>query len=164
MQFLPSLSASASHSWNEGLQFDQTAGGLVNTTTLSGGGSINGSLVLFNGFQNIYGLQRDKYLYEASEQRVKSNELIAEASVVSGFLNIINIRENLKIQEQVNELLKEQLGREEKRERAGTGNMEQVYNFSSQVAQQKLRIVNLRNDLQTVKLTLVQILLIGPFR
>lgn len=162
MQFLPSLSAGASHSWNEGLQFDQTAGGLVNATTLSGGGSIDGNLVLFNGFQNIYGLQRDKYLYEASEQRVRSNELITEASVVSGFLNIINIRENLKIQEQVNDLLKEQLGREEKRERAGVGNMEQVYNFRSQVAQQELRIVNLRNDLQTAKLTLIQILLLDP--
>lgn len=162
MQFLPSLSASASHRWNEGLQFDQTSGGLVNTTTLSGGGSINGNLTIFNGFQNVFGVQRDKYLYQASEEQVRSNELTTETSVVVGFLNIINTRENLRIQEQTNDLLKEQLAREEKRESAGVGNMEQVYNFRSQVAQQELRIVNLRNQLQTAKLTLVQLLLLDP--
>ena len=162
MQFLPSLSASASHSWNEGLQFDQTSGGLVNTTTLSGGGSINGNFTIFNGFRNVYGVKRDRYLYEASEQQVRSNELVTEASVVNAFLNIINTRENLKIQEQTNNLLKEQLEREEKREKAGVGNMEQVYNFRSQVAQQELRIVNLRNQLQTNRLSLIQLLLLDP--
>lgn len=162
MQFLPELRASANHNWNEGLQFDQTAGGLVNTTTLSGGGSLNGDLTIFNGLQNVYGLQRDQYLYKASEQAVRSSELITEAGVVNGFLNIINIRENLKIQNQTNDLLKEQLGREEKREQAGVGNMEQVYNFRSQVAQQELRIVDLNNQLQSAKLTLIQLLLLNP--
>jgi len=162
MQFLPSLNASASHNWNEGLQFDQTSGNLVNTTTLSGGGSINGNLTIFNGFQNVYGVQRDKYLFEASQEQVRSNELATEASVVNGFLNIINTRENLRIQDQTNALLKEQLAREEKREKAGVGNMEQVYNFRSQVAQQELRIVNLKNQLQSAKLTLIQLLLLDP--
>lgn len=162
MQFLPALSAGASHSWSEGLSFDQTSAELVNTTTLLGRGAVEGSLTIFDGFQNIYGLQRANYLYQAAEQEVRSNELVTETSVVSGFLNIINIRENLKIQNQVSDLLKEQLGREEKRERAGVGDMEQVYNFRSQVAQQDLRIVNLSNDLQTAKLTLVQLLLLDP--
>ena len=162
MQFLPSLSASASHNWNEGLQFDQTTGNLVNTTTLSGGGTISGNFTIFNGFQNVYGVKRDRYLYEASQEQVRSNELATEASVVNGFLNIVNTRENLRIQEQTNNLLKEQLEREEKREKAGVGNMEQVYNFRSQVAQQELRIVNLKNQLQSAKLTLIQLLLLDP--
>lgn len=162
MQFLPSLSASASHSWNEGLVFDQTSGSRVNATTLGGGASIGSNLTLFNGFRNVYGTQRSKYLLRASEEQVKTNELVTEAGVVNAFLNIINTRENLKIQEQTSDLLKEQLAREEKREQAGVGNMEQVYNFRSQVAQQELRIVNLRNTLQSNKLTLIQLLLLDP--
>ena len=39
MNWLPSLNAGANHRWNEGLDFDVTAGRLVNTTTLGGGGS-----------------------------------------------------------------------------------------------------------------------------
>jgi len=162
MQFLPSLSASASHSWNEGLVFDQTSGSRVNATTLGGGASVGGDFVIFNGFSNVYNLQRNRYLYEASEQAVKSNELITEAGVVDGFLRIVNIRENLKIQNQTNDLLKQQLTTAEKREKAGTGNMQQVYDFRSQVAQQELRIVNLRNQLQSAKLSLIQLLLLDP--
>lgn len=160
--FLPSLSGFASHRWNEGLQFDQTSGGLVNKTTLSGGGSLNANLTVFNGFQNSLNVVRTKFLYEASEQAIESNIQATEASVVGSFLQVISTQENLKIQEQTLELLKEQLSREEKREAAGVGNMEQVYNFRSQVAAQNLQIVNQSNLLESSKLALTQLLLLNP--
>ena len=160
--FLPSLNAGASHSWSEGLAFDQRSGGLVNTTTLQGGGSIRGSLDIFNGFSNILGLKRDKYLYMAAEQSVESNIQGIEASIVASFLQVVSTKENLKIAQYTMGLLNEQLSREEKRERAGVGNMEQVYNFRSQVASQKLTIVNLQNNLESNKLTLLQLLRLNP--
>lgn len=160
--FLPSLSAGANHQWQEGLIFDQTAGGLLNTTTLQGGGSISANITLFNGFSNTYGAQRDKALLQASEQDVEGSIQATEASIVLSFLQVVSTRENLKIQEQTLELLEEQLKREEKREAAGVGNMEQVYNFRSQVAAQQLQIVNQRNLLETNKLTLIQLLLLNP--
>lgn len=160
--FLPSLSAGASHNWNEGLQFDNTSGSLVNTTTLSGGGSIGGSITVFDGFSNLLGMQRNKILYDASEETIKSNIQSTEASIVFSFLQVITTEENLKIAEQTRGLLNEQLDREEKREKAGVGNMEQVYNFRSQVAQQDLNIVNLRNSLESNRLTLLQLLLLDP--
>lgn len=160
--FLPSLSAGASHNWNEGLQFDNTSGSLVNTTTLSGGGSIGGSITIFDGFSNLLGMQRNKILYDASEETIKSNIQSTEASIVFSFLQVITTEENLKIAEQTRGLLSEQLDREEKREKAGVGNMEQVYNFRSQVAQQDLNIVNLRNNLESNRLTLLQLLLLDP--
>ncbi|TCL07830.1 outer membrane protein TolC [Roseivirga ehrenbergii] len=162
MNFLPSLNAGASHNWNEGLQFDNTSGSLVNTTTLSGSGYLSSSLTLFNGFSNVLGMQRDKILYDASEETIKSNIQSVEASIVSSFLQVVTNEENLKIAEQTRELLNEQLEREEKREKAGVGNMEQVYNFRSQVAQQDLNIVNLKNSLESNKLLLIQLLLLDP--
>lgn len=162
MNFLPSLSAGASHNWAEGLSFDQTSGGLVNTTTLSGGGSISANATIFRGFSNVLGMQRNKVLYQAAEETVKGNIQNTEVSIVNSFLLVIQARENLKIAEQIRGLLQEQLEREEKRERAGVGNMEQVYNFRSQVAQQDLNIVNSRNTLETNKLTLIQLLLLDP--
>lgn len=162
MNFLPSLNAGASHSWNEGLQFDQTSGNLVNTTTLSGGGSISANLTIFNGFSNVLNVGRNKYLYEASEKAIEGSIQSTEAQIVAQFLTVISTRENLKIQEQTKELLEEQLAREEKREAAGVGNMEQVYNFRSRVAAQNLVIVNQRNLLESTKLALVQLLLLDP--
>ncbi|MFT7382061.1 MAG: outer membrane protein, partial [Roseivirga sp.] len=113
--FLPSLNAGASHNWNEGLQFDNTSGSLVNTTTLSGGGSIGGSVTLFDGFSNLLVMQRNKILYDASEETIKSNIQSTEASIVFSFLQVITTEENLKIAEQTRGLLSEQLDREEKR-------------------------------------------------
>ena len=162
MSFLPSINASASHNWAEGLQFDNTSGTLVNATTLGGGGGVSAGVTIFNGFSNILGLKRDNYLYQASEENVKSNIQVTEANIVEAFLNVILTRESLKIAEQRKELLNDQLDREEKRESAGVGNMEAVYNFRSQVAQQELTIVNQRNQLETRKLTLIQLLFLDP--
>ncbi|GEM_PF-284604 len=162
MNWLPSLNASAGHRWNEGLNFDLISGGLVNTTTLGGSGSINANMTIFDGFSNMLNAQRSKFVYKAAEANVASNIQTTEVSIVAGFLNLITFRENLKIAEQTKDILQEQLEREEKRERAGVGNMEQVYNFRSQVAQQELVIVNTRNSLETAKLTLIQLLLLDP--
>lgn len=160
--FLPSLSAGASHSWNEGLFLDNTTGNVFNTTTLGGGGSISASMTIFGGFRNIYNVSRNKYLYEASEEAIQNNIQLTEASIVSSFLQYITTKENLKIAQDRINLLNEQLEREEKRERAGVGNLDQVYNFKSQVAQQNLTIVNLENSLKSSKLTLLQLLLLDP--
>lgn len=160
--FLPSLSAGANHRWNEGLNFDNTTGQLVNTTTLGGGGALSANLTIFNGFANVFTLQQNKALYEASLESIKTNIQTTEASIVGAFLQVVSTKENLKIAEQTKGLFEEQLAREEKRQAAGVGNMEQVYNFRSQVAQQNLSIVNLKNTLESSKLTLIQLLLLDP--
>ena len=160
--FLPALSASANHRWNEGLQFDQTSGALVNTTTLGGGGSIVGNMTIFDGFQNRYNMQRSGYLAASSEHNISSTIQTTEASIVGSFLQYISTKESLKIAEETLGLLEEQLDQVEKRQNAGVGNMEQVYNFRSQVAQQQLTIVDFKNSIQSSKLTLVQLLLLDP--
>ncbi|KYG84991.1 hypothetical protein AWW67_17270 [Roseivirga seohaensis] len=160
--FLPDLSAGASHRWSEGLSFDQTSGTRVNTTTLGGGASIGGGVTIFGGFSNTLGLSRSKLLLEASEQTIESNIQTIEGNVVNAFLQVVSTQENLKIAKQTYDLLNEQLDREEKRQKAGVGDMERVYNFRSQVAQQNLRVVELNNQLQSGELVLIQLLLLDP--
>ena len=160
--FLPSLSAGANHRWNEGLNFDTNTGRLVNTTSLGGGGSIDASLNIFDGFQNRINVSRNEFLYQSSEEAVKSSIQATEASVVSSFLQLIITRENLKIAEETISLLNDQLDIAEKREKSGVASMEQVYNLKSQVAQQQLTIVGFQNTLQSSELTLMQLLLLNP--
>jgi outer membrane protein len=54
--------------------------------------------------------------------------------------------------------LQSQLEREIKRESVGVGNMESVYNFRSQIANEKLNQVRLNNQLKTDQLLLIQTL------
>lgn len=158
--FLPNLNAGASHNWSEGLQFDQTVGALVNTTALSGGGSLNAGVTIFNGFRNVLTMDQRKLEYQSSLQAIESNIQVTEAAVIGAFLNIITTKEELKIANQTFELLNDQLSRQESIERAGTGSMEEVYNFRSQIARQKLAIVGSENRLATSELSLVQLLLL----
>lgn len=158
--FLPNLNAGAGHSWSEGLQFDQTVGDLVNATTLGGSGSISAGINIFSGFSNVLTMGQRKLQYEAALQNIESNIQITEASVIGSFLNVISTKENLKIANQTLDLFNQQLTRQESIARAGTGSMEQVYNFRSQVAQQKLTIVGFQNQLATSELGLIQLLLL----
>lgn len=158
--FLPNLNAGASHNWSEGLQFDQTVGDLVNATTLSGGGSISAGLTIFNGFANVLTMGQRKLQYEAALQNIEANIQVTEVGVIGSFLSIITLKENLKIANQTLDLLNKQLARQESIARAGTGSMEQVYNFRSLIAQQKLTIVGFDNQLATSELSLVQLLLL----
>ena len=89
--FLPNLNAGASHSWSEGLQFDQTVGDLVNTTTLGGSGSLSAGVTLFDGFRNVLTMDQRKLQYEASLQTIESNIQITESAVIGSFLNIIYV-------------------------------------------------------------------------
>jgi outer membrane protein len=66
--------------------------------------------------------------------------------------------ENLKVANDRVQLLQAQLDREEKRESVGVGNMESVYNFRSQVANEKLNKVRLENTLKRDQLQLLQLL------
>jgi outer membrane protein len=159
-EFLPDLRAFAGHSWSEGLDFDQTSGTIVNTTTLGGSGNISTNFVVFNGMNNVYTMAQRKLQYEASLQDIEGNIQITSANVVSSFLDVISSKESLKIANNTLTLLNKQMEQQEKRQSAGIGNLEQVYNFRSQVAQQKLRIVNQENQLKSQKLALIQLLLL----
>jgi outer membrane protein len=64
-------------------------------------------------------------------------------------------KENIKISKELIDLLQAQLEREQKRESVGVGNLDLVYSFKSQVATEKLNMVNMVNRLKSDQLTLL---------
>jgi outer membrane protein len=88
--FLPSLNANASHSWNIGLNQDITTGLLVNKTTqfTSAGASIG----IYKGLQNQNTLRRANLsIVAAKYQLLKMQEDIA-LNVANAFLQVLLIR------------------------------------------------------------------------
>lgn len=161
LSFLPSLNASSSASWSEGSTLN-TAFERVSVNNWNARSSINTSVNIFNGFATINGLSQSKFTYEAALDNIDNNILTTKISVVVAYLQVIQGKENLRIAQERLDILEEQLAREEKREAAGVGNMEQVYNFRSQVANQKLSYVNSENQLKSNELALIQLLLLDP--
>lgn len=158
MAFLPNLEASINSDYTKGTFFDQSAFRQVSTTTNTSSPLIRSSVTLFNGFANHYNYRARNSQELAAEYGIDATANTVKENVLVSYLNVILGKENLKITNDRIELLQSQLEREIKRESVGVGNMETVYNFRSQVANEKLSQVRLINQLKTDQLLLIQTL------
>ncbi len=158
MNFLPSLEARTNYDFYFGTFFDTNAARQVSATTRSANPNLRTSLTLFNGLSNHHTMKARWHQQEAATQNIHSQEVLVKANVLGAYLNVVLGIENVKISEQRVSLLQSQLEREEKRESVGVGTLEQVYNFRSQLANEKLNLVQAQNRLNADKLILLQTL------
>ena len=162
MQLLPSISAQINYDYFFGTTFDQNAARQVTATTNSSNPNIAANWTLFNGLSTINTRRQRSYEYEAAQNTFDDAKLTTEANILAFYLNAVTSQENIKIAEQRVELLAAQLDREEKRESVGVGNLESVYNFRSQLANERLNLVNAQNLYRTSLLTLLQAMQLDP--
>ncbi|MEQ9375579.1 MAG: TolC family protein [Imperialibacter sp.] len=155
---LPDLNAGLSQDIYNGYTFDQTAQRGVTATTYQTSPNLRSSLNLFNGFANVHNYRRRSDELAAAEESVEASRVLAKASVLSAYLNVILDRENVRISDERVTLLQSQLEREEKRVSVGVSNPETVYSFRSQLANEKLVRVQAQNTLERDKLLLIQML------
>ncbi len=160
LNYLPTLNASINYDWFTGTFFDTNAARQVSETTNSSNPRLNANLNIFNGFRNHSNRKRAENEFSASNYAVEASKQNVRTNVIALYLSTVANRENIKISEGRLDLLSKQLEREEKREKAGVGNIEQVYNLKSQVANEKLNLVTAKNNYQRDKLSLIQALML----
>lgn len=153
--FLPNLNASVDYSYFDGNQID-FEGNVVSNTSRSSRPGISSNLVVFNAFANHHLLNRRKNEFEAAMYDLENSKITVKATVIRNYLSVLVGNENVKISDQRLAFLEEQLEREEKRVSVGVGSLDAVYNFRSQVANERLNNVTLRNQYQASRLQLLQ--------
>jgi outer membrane protein len=158
MAFLPDLAATINSDFTKGTFFDQSAFRQVSTTTNTSSPLIRSSVTIFNGFANHYNFRARSSEESAAEYGITATTNTVKENVLVSYLNVILGKENLVIANNRISLLQSQLEREIKRESVGVGNMESVYNFRSQIANEKLNQVRFNNQLKTDQLLLIQTL------
>ncbi len=158
MNFLPSLNASANYRWNSGSGFDNSSGRFFTGDYQNSFPGLQANLTLFNGLNNVNYKKSTAKNLEAQANLIMAQQQIVESSVLGSYLAVVLDKENMKISSDRIELLQAQLGREERRHSVGVGNLDQVYNFKSQLANENLRLVNLQNQLKSDLLSLLQVL------
>lgn len=157
MSFMPNLQAQWNYNLLFGTFWDNVAARQV-TQQRSSNPNVNSSIGLFRGLSRINDIKRSSYAQEAAMHSIERNKLDAKTNVLTAFLATVLDRENIKISEERVRLLEQQLDREIKRESVGVGNMETVYNFRSQVANERLTLTNLRNRYRSDLLSLLQLM------
>ncbi len=162
--FLPTANASASHSWNIGLNQNITTGLLENQTTQFTSAGLNSSVDIYNGLQNHNRLRRANLSKVASQYQLDKMKDDVSLNVASAFLQILFNKENIKVQKEQLAFDEKQLKRTEEFVNVGSIPKGDLLDVKATIASDKQRLVAAENALFLSKLSLSQLLQIEDFQ
>ena len=162
--FLPTLNANSSHSWNIGLNQNITTGLLENQTTQFTSAGVNSSVDIYNGLQNQNRYRRANISKIASQYQLDKMKDDVSLNVANAYLQILFNKESIKVQ-------KEQLSNTEKQEtratemvNAGMTPRGDLLDIKATVAADKQRLIAAENALFLSKLSLTQLIQLDDFK
>lgn len=162
--FLPSINAGASHSWNIGLNQNITTGLLENQTTQFTSASLNSNITIYNGLQNINRLRRAKLAQLASQYQMTKMQDDISLFVANAYLDILFNKENLKVQQGQLTNDEKQLQRTQELVNAGSVPRGDLLDMKATIASDKQKVVVAENTLLLSKLSLAQLLQLEDFQ
>ncbi|HEX9980415.1 MAG TPA: TolC family protein [Flavobacterium sp.] len=162
--FLPSINASGSHSWNIGLNQNITTGLLENQTTQFTSAGVNVGVNIYSGLQSQNRLRRSNLAILAAQYQLAKMKDDVSLNVANAFLQILFNKENLKVQQEQMALNQRQFQRTTELVNAGSIPRGDLKDMEATVAQSELAIINAENALLISKLSLAQLLQIQDFQ
>lgn len=162
--FLPSINASASHSWNIGLNQNITTGLLQNQTTQFTSANLNANVDIFKGLQNQNQFRRAKLALVASQYQLTKMQEDVALNVANAYLQILFNKENLKVQIEQQALDTKQLNRTTELVNAGNVPKGDLLDTEATIATGKQRVIVAENALLLSKLSLAQLLQLQDFQ
>jgi outer membrane protein len=161
--FLPSLSASANYSINTGANINPATNQFNNETFKSFSAAANGGVTLFNGLLNWRTYQRAKLNKVANTYRLDKMKDDIMLSVANNFLEILSLKEQLRVLQNQNKITKENLDRTKALIDAGSLPAGDIYELRATDAGQEQQIINAENNLLISKVSLCQMLLLEDY-
>jgi len=161
-EFYPDLNANLNYGFSNGLLSQNATGNAINASANSSNPSITANVPLYRGGSIRNNKERSQMLLEASSFDISSSVDNTEISITGFYLQVLLSNENIKISEERIKLLEGQLERAEKRVELGVENNQQVFNLKSQIANENLNLVTVKNTYAQNKLLLLQQLLLDP--
>ena len=161
--FMPSVNANASHSWNLGLNQNITTGLLENQTTQYSSIGASVGIDIYSGLQNQNTLRKANLsIIAAKYQLTKMQEDVA-LNVANSFLQVLFNKENLKVQKEQKANDDKQLARSEELVKAGSVPKGDLLDIKATVASDGQKVVSAENALLISKLSLAQLLQLKDF-
>lgn len=167
MDMLPTLNGYASHQMNYGTTVDPFTYQFSESNIQSSSVSINSSLTLFNGFQKINTLKKNKLDLLASIQDVEKAKNDVSLNIASYYLEVLFNEELKEVTENQLKITQLQVERTRKMVEAGSLPGGSLLEIQAQEAQEKLNVVNAENQLTLSYLKLTQLMELdsaGDFR
>ncbi len=162
--FLPTLNANASHSWNIGLNQNITTGLLENQTTQFTSVGLTAGVTIYNGLQNQNRLRRATLSIIAAQYQLSKMKDDISLNIANAFLQILFNKENLNVAK--TQLANDQklLVRTEALVDAGSLPRGDLFDSKATIAADEQKIVVAENQLLISKLSLAQLLQLKDFQ
>lgn len=161
--FLPSLNASASHSWNVGLNQNITTGIYQNLTTQYSSIGVNANIDIYGGLKNLRQLNRAKLEVLSAQYKLDDMKDNIALMVANTFLQILFNKEQYKVLLTQHEISKEELNRTNDLVNAGSLPKGDLLEIQATLASQEQQLVDAENAILISKIQLAQILLIKDY-
>ncbi|MEI7491502.1 MAG: TolC family protein [Bacteroidota bacterium] len=155
---IPSVSANVGESFNFGKNVDATTNSFVIGSFHSGNYGVSASYNLFNGLQNNNTIKQYKLNIEAGKFDIENAKNAVILSVTTGYLQILQQYEILKVAQ--NQLAADsvQVDRTQKMLNVGRAAESDLLQIQSQLATDYLSFVNAQNQLDIARVTLMQLM------
>ncbi|MBD1396133.1 TolC family protein [Pontibacter sp. JH31] len=155
---LPSINANGNYSFNTGSFQDPVTFSLLTQNARTSNVSINATLPLFAGFQQVNQIKQNSLNLEASEQDYLSAQNDITVQIVTAYLNILFANEQMNVSDLQRNLTREQLKRTNILFNAGSVAENAVLDIESQLATDELNYITAQNQRDISRLTLMQLL------
>ena len=162
--YLPSINASASHSWNIGLNQNITTGLLENQTTQFTSAGLNANVDIYKGLQNQNSLSKARLGIIVAKYQLDKMKDDVSLNVANAFLQILFNKENINVQNQQLASNERQFSRTQELVNAGSIPRGDLLDIKATVADNKQKVIAAENALLISKLSLAQLLQLDDFQ
>nr|WP_317631283.1 TolC family protein [uncultured Flavobacterium sp.] len=161
--FLPSINASANHSWNVGLNQNITTGLLQNQTTQFSSIGAQAGIDIYKGLQNQYNLRRTTLAVHASRYQLQKMQEDISLNVINSYLQILFSKEALRVQQEQLNYDTKQLERITSLVDAGNVPKGDLLDIKATVAKDEQNVIVAENNVLLAKISLSQLLQLDDF-
>jgi len=161
--YLPSLNASASNSWNTGLTQNITTGVLETQTSRNSSYAIQAGVTVFRGLRNLRTMQRAKLTKLSAEYGLSKIKDDISLFVANAYLQVLTNKANLEVIQSQNEVTQQQIQRTIDLVDAGVLPRGDLLEIRATDATEKQSIAVSENSVQLSLISLAQLLLIKEY-
>jgi outer membrane protein len=161
LNLLPSIEGNVNFSDNFGNGFNPQTYSFAQGNSQSAQVSLQGTLPLFTGLQQIFNIERTKYELLASKFDYENAQRNVALSVASAYLQILLNREILGVAQKQRQLSESQRGNTQSRIRSGSLPETASFEIESQLARDEANVVSAQNAVDLGMLSLRQLLQIN---
>lgn len=162
--FLPSINAQSSHSWNIGLNQNITTGILENLTTQFTSFGVSSNVDIYKGLRNMRQLHRSNLALLAGQYQIDKMKDDVSLMVANAFLQVLFNKEQFHVLQTQNGVTTQELERTNELVEAGAIPRGDLLEIQATIAAQEQQMVNAENAIVISRIALAQILFIKDYQ